>query len=133
MPYELEIFHRNKETHFAPPELKEVHALGKSPVITIQGPGSTETITVAESGFITEYLLDHFANGTTLLPKRYKEGQEGQVAGETEEWMRYKYYMHFAEGTLMAYLILALVSGRRSTTPSSLFLQRFDAHDSVST
>jgi glutathione S-transferase len=107
--YELEIFHRNKETRLAPPELKKVHALGKSPVISVTPAGSTEPTVIAESAFIIEYLLDHFGNGSTLLPKRYKEGQEGKVGGETEEWLRFRYYMHYAEGSLMSLMLLALV------------------------
>jgi glutathione S-transferase len=69
----------------APPELKKVHALGKSPVIQVFAPGSTEPVAIAESAFISEYVLDHFSNGSTLLPKRYREGQEGKVVGEPEE------------------------------------------------
>jgi len=115
VPYELEIFHRNKETRLAPPELKKVHALGKSPVITVTPPGSTESVTVAESAFIIEYLLDHFSNGSTLLPKRYREGQEGKVGGETEEWLRYRYFMHYAEGSLMSLMLISLVALSRSS------------------
>jgi glutathione S-transferase len=98
VPYELEIFHRDKKTHFAPPELKKVHALGKSPVISVTVPGSSEPVVIAESAFIIEYLLDHFSNGSTLLPKRWKEGKENKVGGETEEWLRFRYFMHYAEG-----------------------------------
>jgi glutathione S-transferase len=117
VPYELEIFHRNRETRLAPPELKKVHALGKSPVISVLPPGATEPVVIAESAFIVEYLLDHFSNGSTLLPKRYKDGQEGKVGGETEEWLRFRYYMHYAEGSLMSLMLLSLVAN--STSPSS--------------
>jgi len=112
VPYELEIFHRNKQTHLAPPELKKIHALGKSPVISVTPPGSTESVIIAESAFIIEYLLDHFSNGSTLLPKRYKEGQEGKVGGETDEWLRFRYFMHYAEGSLMTFLLVALITMR---------------------
>lgn len=71
--------------------------------------GSTESVTIAESAFIIEYLLDHFANGSTLLPKRYREGKEGQVGGETEEWLRFRYFLHYAEGSLMSLLLISLV------------------------
>ncbi|CAL3965532.1 unnamed protein product, partial [Diplocarpon coronariae] len=47
----------------------------------------------------------------SLLPKRYQEGQEGRLGGETEEWMRYRYFMHYAEGSLMTLMVLALVVG----------------------
>jgi glutathione S-transferase len=110
LPYELEIFHRNEHTHFAPPELKKVHALGKSPVISLTSPDSSEPVIIAESAFIVEYLLDHFAEGTNLLPKRYKDGQEGKVGGETEEWLRFRYFMHYAEGSLMSNMMVALLA-----------------------
>lgn len=114
IPYELQIFHRNQQTRLAPPELKKVHALGKSPVISVTAPGSTEPIVIAESGFIVEYLCDHFSNGKILTPKRYKEGQEGKVGGETETWMRYRYYMHYAEGSLMSLLLISIIAASRS-------------------
>ena len=122
VPYELEIFHRNKETKLAPPELKKVHALGKSPVISITAPGSDHPVIIAESAFIIEYLLDHFGNGSALLPKRYKEGQEGKIAGETEEWLRFRYFMHYAEGSLMVLMLLALVA--LSKYPLSSYLDQ---------
>ena len=109
VPYELEIFHRNKETHLAGPELKKIHALGKSPVISVTPAGSTDSTVIAESAFIMEYLLDHFGNGSTLLPKRYKDGHEGEVGGETEIWLRFRYFMHYAEGSLMMFMVLALI------------------------
>lgn len=67
---------------------------------------------LAESAFITEYLVEHY--GGWLCPKRWKEGKDGLVGGETEEWLRYRYYMHYAEGSLMSLLLLALFS--RSTS-----------------
>ena len=90
----------------APPELKQVHALGKSPVVTIEAP-RMEKLVLAESAFITEYLIEHF--GAWLQPKRYPGGKEGQVGGETQEWLRYRYFMHFAEGSFMIYQIVALI------------------------
>ncbi|KAL2074767.1 hypothetical protein VTL71DRAFT_8546 [Oculimacula yallundae] len=123
VPYELKIFHRDPKTHFAPPELKNVHALGKSPVISVLAPGATAPVVIAESGFITEYLLENFSEGTTLLPKRYKEGQEGKVGCETEAWMRYKFYMHYAEGSLMTFMLVALVAGQIKDSPVPFFIK----------
>lgn len=122
IPYELEIFHRQANKH-APPELKKVHALGKSPVITVTPAGSTESVTIAESAFIIEYLLDHFANGNTLLPKRYREGKEGQVGGETEEWLRFRYFLHYAEGSLMNLLLTSLVGLSIKNSPVPFFIR----------
>lgn len=107
--YELELIHRNKQTMLAPPELKEVHPLGKSPVITITAPGVDKPITIAETGFIAQYLTEHWGQNSTLLPKRWKDGQDGQVGGETEEWMRYMYFLHYNEGSLMSILMISLV------------------------
>ncbi|KAG0646991.1 Glutathione S-transferase 1 [Hyphodiscus hymeniophilus] len=123
VPYELEIFHRNKETHLAPPELKKVHALGKSPVISVTPAGSNESTVIAESAFIVEYLLDHFGRSSTLLPKRYKEGQEGRAGGETEEWLRFRYFMHYAEGSLMGFMMLALVVSNIQNAPVPFFIK----------
>ncbi|KAF4332910.1 glutathione S-transferase [Fusarium beomiforme] len=112
LPYELEIFHRDKKTMFAPPELQKVHPLGKSPVIQIRAAGAAEDadpITLAESGFITQYLAENVPEGKRLVPQRWKEGMEGKIGGETEAWMRYQYYLHYCEGTLMPPLVMALV------------------------
>ncbi|KAL8725666.1 MAG: hypothetical protein Q9166_007209 [cf. Caloplaca sp. 2 TL-2023] len=103
--YELKTYKR--VNMLAPPELKKVHPLGKSPLVSVQAEGAAEPLVLAESGLITEYLIEHF--GPSLAPKRYQDGKEGQVQGETDEWLRYRYFMHYAEGTLMPYLVTALL------------------------
>ncbi|KAI4161246.1 MAG: hypothetical protein LQ342_005038 [Letrouitia transgressa] len=103
--YELKTYKR--VNRLAPSELKEVHPTGKSPIITIQAEGEAEPLVLAESGLITEYLVDHF--GPHLAPTRYQDGKEGQVQSETEEWMRYRYYMHSSEGSLMAFLMIGII------------------------
>ncbi|KAL8690922.1 MAG: hypothetical protein Q9218_003735, partial [Villophora microphyllina] len=103
--YELKTYKR--QDMLAPFELKKVHPLGKSPLVSVQAEGAGEPIILAESGLIAEYLIDHF--GPQLAPKKWQDGKEGQVQGETEEWLRYRYYMHYAEGTLMPYLVIALL------------------------
>ena len=113
LEYELEVFHRNEETMRAPAELKKIHALGKSPVLTITPAGAdSEPIVLAETGFIIQYLCEHFADGTTLVPARYRPGRERQPGGETEAWLRWQYFLHYTEGTLMATLVAALVLGQ---------------------
>lgn len=82
-------------------------------MISVTPAGSSQSVVIAESANIVEYLLDHFSNGSTLLPKRYKEGNEGKVGGETEEWLRFRYYMHYAEGSLMTLMLLSLVALRK--------------------
>ena len=85
--YELKIYHR-QPSGLAPPELKMIHPLGKSPLIAIEAEGVAKPLVLAESGLIVEYLVDHY--GPHLIPKKWKEGMEGKVGGETEEWLRYR-------------------------------------------
>jgi glutathione S-transferase len=91
LPYELRRYQRDARTMLAPPELRQVHALGKSPVIT------DGDLTLAESGAILEYLVE-----------RYGAGRFAPPAG-TPERVRYTYWMHYAEGSLMPPLLLKLV------------------------
>jgi hypothetical protein len=113
-PYEIEVFHRNKQTMLAPPELQKIHPLGKSPVISVTPAAGGEPIVIAESGFMTEYLCMHAPEHKQhLVPKRWKDGQENKVGGETEAWMRHQYFLHYAEGTLMPMLVMGLVIGRK--------------------
>ena len=94
IPYELKLYQRNTETLLAPPELLNVHPLGKSPIITDDG------LTLAESGAILEYLVDVHGQGR-LKP-----------AVGSPEWVRYLYWLHFAEGSLMPPLVMKLVFDR---------------------
>jgi glutathione S-transferase len=103
IPYELKKYQRDAKTMLAPPELTKVHPLGKSPVVTDNG------ITVAESGAIIEYLLDTYGAGR-LVPK----------AG-TEEARRFRYWLHFAEGSAMPPLLLKLIFDRLETGPMPFF------------
>lgn len=89
--YEVKRYERDAKTMLAPPELKAVHPLGKSPVIT------DGDITVAESGAIMEYLVARYGNGL-LTP-----------AEGTPERLRYTYWMHYAEGSIMPMLVMKLV------------------------
>jgi len=121
LKYELKTFKRRADK-LAPAELKEVHPLGKSPIITIEAPGTSKPLVLAESGAIVEYLVDHFGQARpSLVPARYREGQEGKIGGETEEWMRYRYFMHYVEGSLMPFLVMTLVNDSKY---SFLFFQQ---------
>ncbi len=108
--YELKTYKR--KNMLAPAELKEVHPLGKSPIVTVESEASPKPVVLAESGFIFEYLIDHF--GAWLAPKRYRDSKDGEAGGETEEWMRYKYYMHYAEGSMMPLLVMFLIFNSKS-------------------
>ena len=92
-PYEIVKYQRMSPMPLAPPELKEVHPLGKSPVIT------DGAMTMAESGAIVEYLIDRYGKG------RLKPGP-----GSDDYW-RYVEWMHYAEGSAMLPLLLALYAG----------------------
>lgn len=101
LEYKLELFERNTNGS-APDTLREIHALGKAPVIR---DGDT---VLAESGAIVDYIVHRHAGGRLA------------VAPAAAEYARYIYWFHFAEGTLMSLLILALVLGRvaeASTSP----------------
>lgn len=93
-PYEVIQYQRDPVTLLAPPELKNVHPLGKSPVIEFDGR------VLAESGAILEILLHRYGKGR-LQPKP-----------DDPEYTDYLYWMHFAEGSAMPPLILALYVGR---------------------
>jgi len=103
LPYEIKKYQRNPQTMLAPPELRQVHPLGKSPVITDDGT------TVAESGAIVEYLLERYGNGR-LVP-----------AADTPERLSFRYWMHFAEGSAMPPLLLKLIFERIKVTPMPFF------------
>ena len=105
LDYEIKRYERDKKTMRAPPELRTVHPLGKSPVIT------DGDITVAESGAIIEYLVEHHGKGK-LIPK----------AG-TPDRLRYTYWLHFAEGTAMPPLVMTLVFNRLETAPMPFFVK----------
>lgn len=92
-PYEIVHYKRDLMTRLAPPELKKVHPLGKSPVIT------DVDIVVAESGAIIEYLTKKHGNGK-LWP-----------AESAPNWVEHTHWMHFAEGSAMLPFLLALYAG----------------------
>lgn len=115
LPYKVKIYHRDKVTNFAPSGLEKIHPLGKSPVVTVQTSDDAPPMVLAESGFITQYLVEHSPRGKKLMPSQWKPGREATLGGETEAWMRYQYYMHYVEGSLMSLLVLSLfIGGLRS-------------------
>ena len=61
LEYEIKRYQRDPKTMLAPPSLRAIHPLGKSPVITDDG------VTIAESGAIVEYLVERYGNGR-LIP-----------------------------------------------------------------
>ncbi|KAL2359894.1 hypothetical protein RJZ56_007245 [Blastomyces dermatitidis] len=116
LSYQIKLFKRDKDM-LAAPELKEIHPLGKSPVISVEKAPNPPVI-LAESVTIVEYLVDHF--GPHLIPQRYIDGKEGQVGGETESWRRDRYFMHYAEGSLMGLLMRILIVEVKSDLATNL-------------
>lgn len=93
LPYEIKFYQRDPKTMLAPPELKKIHPLGKSPVVT---DGDK---VLAETGAIIDYIVKNYAAGR-LVPR------DG-----TPEQLSYDYWLHYAEGSAMPPLLLALVFG----------------------
>lgn len=106
LTYELKTYKRTAEA-LAPPELKDVDPLGKSPVVEIFPHGATKPIVLAESAAIVEYFCDYY--GSWLVPRRYPEGKDGQIGGETEAWLRHRRFMHYAEGSIMPLMLLGVI------------------------
>ena len=94
VPYEIKRYQRDATTRLAPPELKQVHPLGKSPVIT---DGNR---TIIESGAIIDYIIRHYGKGKL------------QPALETPEYDEYMQWLQYAEGSAMLPLMLFLYVGR---------------------
>jgi len=91
LDYEIKFYERDAKTMLAPPELRSVHPLGKSPVVT------DGELNLAESGAIVEYLIEQYGSGR-LIPEP-----------ASAQRLRYRYWMHYAEGSFMPPLLLKLV------------------------
>jgi glutathione S-transferase len=94
LPYEIRHYTRDAKTRLAPPELKAVHPLGKSPVIEDQGQ------TLIESGAIVDYLIRHYAQGRL------------QPAQLSRDFELYNQWLHYAEGSAMLPLLLKMYVSR---------------------
>lgn len=105
LPYEIKRYKRDPQTMLAPASLRQVHPLGKSPVIT------DGKLTLAESGAIIEYLIERYGNGR-LVP-----------ALGTLEHLRYTYWLHYAEGSAMPPLLLKLIFDQIEKNPMPFFVR----------
>ena len=101
--YEIKRYQRDQKTMLAPPELRQVHPLGKSPVVT------DGDLTLAESGAIIEYIVERYGNGR-LVP-----------AAGTPEKLRYNYWLHYAEGSIQPMLLMKLIFDRIEKAPMPFF------------
>jgi glutathione S-transferase len=97
LPYEIVKYERDRKTLLAPASLRAIHPLGKSPVIT------DGDATLAESGAIVEYLVDTYGKGA-LSPAPGTPGHRD-----------YRYFLHYAEGSLMPFLVMQLVFNKIKT------------------
>lgn len=97
--YTLKTYARDPKTNLAPQEYLDLHPLGKAPLIT----DGDEVL--AETGAIVEYIIDHYGDNSW----RPGKGSAKRI--------RYNYWLHAAEGTLMPYLVLHLFLTRMETVP----------------
>lgn len=112
IPYELTTYARDTKTSLAPASLKKIHPLGKSPVITDGG------LVIAESGAIIEYLVEQYGHNWV--------GDEGcnlEPTKGTPEHRQCRFWMHYAEGSLMNWLVMGLVFRRIPTQPMPFFVK----------
>lgn len=96
LPHEIQRYERDPQTMLAPPALKRIHPLGKSPVIV---DTDDHDRVIAETGAIVEYLVDK------------ADGRLGAPANR-EDALRYRFWLHYAEGSMMPPLLLKLVLAR---------------------
>lgn len=111
VPYDMRRYQRDPRTKLAPAALKAIHPLGKSPVIT-----DGEDV-IAESGAIIEYLAERFASSAPadlahLVPRP-----------GTPEHRQCRFWMHYAEGSLMNWLVMKLVFRTIPTQPMPFFVR----------
>ncbi len=111
VPYKLKVYKRDPKTRLAPPALKKVHPLGKSPVVTDEGD------TFAESGAIIEYLVERYG--------REVVGELAHLAppAGTAEQRQCRFWMHYAEGSLMNWMVMKLVFMTIPTQPMPFFVR----------
>lgn len=107
LPYQVVTYQRDRKTWLAPQALRDVHPLGKSPVL------QDDALVLAESGAILEYLADRYDSARQLSPEL--------LPGQAPERIRYRYWMHYAEGSAMPPLLLSLVFARVRKAPMPFF------------
>ena len=103
LPYDIVRYQRDPKTLLAPRELRAIHPLGKSPIL------QDGEVTLAESGAVVEYLIERYGQGR-LRP-----------TVDSPDWLRYIYFLHYAEGSAMVPLLFKLVFVRMETAPVPFF------------
>ncbi len=107
LPYQVVNYQRDPKTWLAPQALREIHPLGKSPVL------QDDALVLAESGAILDYLADRYDSGRQLSPEL--------LPAQASERVRYRYWMHYAEGSAMPPLLMSLVFARVRKAPMPFF------------
>ena len=105
LSYEMKTYERDPVTIRAPESLRKVHPLGKAPVLEVDGA------TFAESGAILEHCVDELGDGK-FRPER-----------GTADFHRYRYWMHYGEGSLMSPLLVRLVMSKVESAPLPFFIK----------
>lgn len=121
LDFEVKRYERDPKTMAAPDSLKKVHPLGKSPVITDSKTGRT----VAESGLIIEYLAERYGGnepGKEMLPPRQTAAGSEEDAADDAYW-NCRYWLHYAEGSLMPPLLVGLLMGKLRSTKMPFFVK----------
>ncbi len=103
--YTIKHYHRDPDTMLAPAELKAIHPLGKSPIIT------DGELCIAESAAIVEYLIDAYGKGR-LVPEQ-----------SSPEFLKYREKMHYAEASIMPFLLLTLIFNKIKNAPMPFFIK----------
>jgi glutathione S-transferase len=105
LDYEVQRHERDPATSLAPTSMRAIHPLGKLPVLIDNG------LTLAESGAIIEYLLN-----------RYGQGRLAPAPG-SPDWLRYVYWLHYAEASAMPSLVLKVIFDQIETAPVPFFVR----------
>ena len=105
LPYEIKVYQRDPKTYGAPESLTQIDPLGKSPVIT------DGELVIAESGAIIEYLIDTYDTEQQFRPK------------DPKALLDYRYWLHFAEGSMMPLLVMRLVLSKAVDKPMPFFIK----------
>jgi len=108
VPYSIKTYKRDPKTMLGPKELRQVHPLGKSPLISDPNNGHR---VLAESGAIVEYIVARYGNGRFIPPDN------------TDARLRWTYWLHYAEGSLMPLLLLRLVFDKVAHSPVPFFIK----------
>jgi glutathione S-transferase len=106
LDYTIVRYQRDPDTLLAPPSLRAIHPLGKSPVV-VDGED-----VLAESGAVLEYLVERYDTAHAFAP-----------SPGTSERLRYRYWMHYAEGSAMPPMLLSLVFSRLKQAPMPFFIR----------